>query len=63
VAFGSHIADNRLADNGFFGNPTNGDLADGTIAFGARSLPAGQRVPAAEARRPPALPARPADHA
>ena len=26
------ITDNRLADNGTFGNPTNGDIADATLA-------------------------------
>ena len=33
VAFGSRVTENVLARNGFFGNPTNGDLADATTAY------------------------------
>ncbi len=29
IGFGNEVADNVLKDNGFFGNVTNGDLADG----------------------------------
>ena len=29
-AYGNEVADNQLANNGFFANPTNGDLADDT---------------------------------
>jgi hypothetical protein len=31
VGFGNRVTDNVLERNGFFGNPTNGDLADATI--------------------------------
>ncbi|MDQ6660775.1 MAG: hypothetical protein M3Z24_07405, partial [Chloroflexota bacterium] len=31
TGFGSTVAHNTLKSNGFFGNPTNGDLADGHI--------------------------------
>ena len=31
-AYGNDVVGNTLGDNGTFGNPTNGDLADGTIA-------------------------------
>ena len=31
LAFGNRIEDNHLSDNGFFANPSNGDLADATI--------------------------------
>ncbi|HEV2360866.1 MAG TPA: fibronectin type III domain-containing protein [Acidimicrobiales bacterium] len=30
-SYGNEIAYNGLTDNGFFGNPTNGDLAEGTL--------------------------------
>ena len=32
IGYGNEVADNFLKDNGFFGNVTNGDLADGHIA-------------------------------
>jgi hypothetical protein len=32
LAFGNRIEHNHLSDNGFFGNPSNGDLADVTLA-------------------------------
>jgi hypothetical protein len=31
IGYGNEVADNFLKDNGFFGNVTNGDLADGHI--------------------------------
>jgi hypothetical protein len=31
VAYGNQAIDNRLHSNGFFGNPSNGDLADATL--------------------------------
>jgi hypothetical protein len=32
LAFGNRIEDNHLSHNGFFANPSNGDLADATMA-------------------------------
>ncbi len=39
VAYGNRVLDNRLFDNGFFGNPTNSDLADATANPAAFGLP------------------------
>jgi len=33
IAYGNRIIGNKLDHNGFFGNPTNGDLGDATIIF------------------------------
>ena len=33
IAYGNRVIANRLEYNGFFGNPTNGDLGDATIPF------------------------------
>ncbi len=33
VAYGNQVSENLLAGNGFFANPTNGDLADATIPW------------------------------
>lgn len=49
-AYGNRITGNRLADNGTFGNPTNGDLADATLAkdpancFSDNTSPSGAAV-------------------
>ncbi len=33
VAYGNRVSGNRMKNNGYFGNPTNSDLADATITF------------------------------
>jgi hypothetical protein len=49
-AYGNEIADNQLSHNGFFANPTNGDLADDTTphapgnCFHGNTDPAGLKV-------------------
>ena len=45
VAFNNRVLDNRLRDNGFFGNPSNVDLADSSIPFAVDNCFRGNRDP------------------
>ncbi len=45
IGYGNEVADNFLKDNGFFGNVTNGDLADGHIASNPGNCWHGNRDP------------------
>jgi hypothetical protein len=44
-AYGNLVANNSVSGNGGFGNPTNGDLADGTLAGDAPDCFSGNTAP------------------
>jgi Right handed beta helix region len=57
VAFGNQVTDNRLGHNGFFRNPTNGDLGDATVAFPIDNCFTGNRTRGEDGGTPTSDPA------